>query len=43
MGECLRLGVPVQAGRPMRGSQGGLGSAPVQLNRGWHVVEMARD
>lgn len=32
--------MPVQAGRPMRGTQGGLGSAPVQLNRGG-VVDMA--
>ena len=35
-----QVSMPVQAGRPMRGSQGGLGSAPVQLNMGG-VVEMA--
>ena len=32
-----QMGGPVQAGRPMRGTQGGLGSAPVQLNRGGAV------
>jgi len=32
-----QVSMPVQAGRPMRGSQGGLGSAPVQLNRGGEV------
>jgi hypothetical protein len=32
-----QMGGPVQAGRPMRGTQGGLGSAPVQLNRGGMV------
>ncbi len=32
-----QVSMPIQAGRPMRGSQGGLGSAPVQLNRGGEV------
>ena len=31
------MGGGVELGRPMRGSQGGLGSAPVQLNRGGTV------
>jgi len=38
----MRYGVPqmgggIELGRPMRGTQGGLGSAPVQLNRGGAV------
>ena len=36
-----QMGGPVQAGRPMRGTQGGLGSAPVQLNRGGAVPRQA--
>ena len=32
-----QVSMPIQAGRPMRGSQGGLGSAPVQLNMGGMV------
>ena len=35
-----QVSMPIQAGRPMRGSQGGLGSAPVQLNMGG-MVQMA--
>lgn len=37
-----QMGGPVQAGRPMRGTQGGLGSAPVQLNKGG-AVEVPRE
>ena len=36
-----QMGGPVQAGRPMRGTQGGLGSAPVQLNMGGVVPQLS--
>ena len=38
-----QMGGPVQAGRPMRGTQGGLGSAPVQLNMGGVVPQLSMD
>lgn len=36
-----QVSMPIQAGRPMRGSQGGLGSAPVQLNMGGMVPQLS--